>query len=157
MLPLGSKAPDFRLRLDTGEIFRLRDISGKNNVVLSFFPYDFVKEEARDAYIFLQQLQKAQSLGAVVVTISPTKMDELRKLLKLYSFNVSIASDPTMEVYRNYRAMWLRGIALRKITYVIDKKGIIRGRINHQLLSEQPWSQVMRILKELNSEQTGKT
>jgi alkyl hydroperoxide reductase subunit AhpC len=84
-------------------------------------------------------------------------MDELRKLLKLYSFNVSIASDPTMEVYRNYRAMWLRGIALRKITYVIDKKGIIRGRINHQLLSEQPWSQVMRILKELNSEQLRKT
>jgi thioredoxin-dependent peroxiredoxin len=152
MLPIGSKAPDFRLRLDSGEVFRLRDVLGKSTVVVSFFPDDFIKSEAKDTYVFLQQLQKAQTLGAVVVTISPKSMVELRKLLTLFSFSIPIASDPTLEVCRNYRALWLRGLALRKLTYVIDPKGIIRGCLSHQLLTEKPWGQVMRLLKEINTE-----
>jgi thioredoxin-dependent peroxiredoxin len=152
MLSIGSKAPDFKLRLDTGDIFRLSDLAGKNTVVLSFIPDDFAKNESKDAYIFLQQLQKAQSLGAVVIAISPQNMAGLRDLLTLYSFSLPIASDPTLEVCRNYRAQWLRGLALRNIAYVIDTRGIIRGRVSHQLLSEKPWSQILRLLKDLNKD-----
>jgi peroxiredoxin len=149
MLSIGSKAPDFKLRLDTGEIFRLRDLYGKSNVVISFFPDGLPKTETRDTYVFLQHLQKAQTLGAIVVTISPKNIDELRKLLTLYNFTLPIASDPTLEVCRNYHAFWLRGLGLRKITYVIDKYGFIRGRLNHHLLTEKSWRPVMRFLQEL--------
>jgi peroxiredoxin len=152
MLPIGSKAPDFKLRLDNGEIFRLRDLYGKNNIVISFFSNDLAKSDSQGAYVFLQQLQKAQTLGAVIVTISPKNMDELRRLLRLYDFNVPIADDPTLEVCRNYRALWLRGLGLRKITYVIDRHGIIRACLNHQLFTEKPWEQIMRLLKTLNAE-----
>jgi len=156
MLPIGSKAPDFKLRLDNGEIFRLRDLYNKSNIVISFFPNDLAKHDSRGAYIFLQHLQKAQTLGAVVITISPKNMDELRKLLKLYGFSIPIADDPTLEVCRNYRALWLRGLGLRKITYVIDMHGIIRGCLSHQLFTEKPWEQVMRLIKTLDAEQNSK-
>ena len=152
MLAIGSKAPDFKLRLDTGEIFRLRDLYGKSNVVISFFPDGLSNTETQDTYVFLQHLQKAQTLGAIVVTISPKNIDELRKLLTLYNFTLPIASDPTLEVCRNYHAFWLRGLGLRKITYVIDKRGIIRGRLSHHLLTEKSWGQVMRLLQELGAE-----
>jgi peroxiredoxin len=154
MLPIGSKAPNFKLRLDTGEIFRLSDLVGKSNVVLSFIPDDFANKESKDTYIFLQQLQKAQSLGAVVVAISPQNMTGLRHLLTLYSFSLPIASDPTLEVCRNYRAQWLRGLALRNIAYVIDIRGIIRGRVSHQLLSEKPWGHILFLLKDLRRDDT---
>ncbi len=150
MLPIGSKAPDFKLRLDSGDIFRLSDLVGKRNVVLSFIPSDFVKRDSTDTYIFLQQLQRAQSLGAIVVVISPQDMASLRQLLTLYSFSLPIASDPTLEVCRNYRAQWLRGLALRSIAYVVDMRGIIRARVSHQLFSEKPWGQILRLLKDLN-------
>ncbi|MGD0590026.1 MAG: redoxin domain-containing protein [Bacteroidota bacterium] len=149
MLAIGSKAPDFKLRLDTGEIFRLRDLYGKNNVVISFFPDGLSNTETQDIYVFLQHLQKAQTLGAIVVTISPKNIGELQKLLALYNFTLPIASDPTLEVCRNYHAFWLRGLGLRKITYVIDKNGFIRGRLNHHLLTEKSWRLVMRLLQEL--------
>ena len=149
MLAIGSKAPDFKLRLDTGEIFRLRDLCGKSNVVISFFPDGLSNTETQDIYIFLQHLQKAQTLGAIVITISPKNIDELRKLLALYNFTLPIAPDPTLEVCRNYHAFWLRGLGLRKITYVIDKNGFIRGRLNHHLLTEKSWGPVMRLLQEL--------
>jgi len=149
MLAIGSKAPDFKLRLDNGEIFRLRDLYGKSTIVISFFPDGLSNTETQDIYVFLQHLQKAQTLGAIVVTISPKNIDELRKLLELYNITLPIASDPTLEVCRNYHAFWLRGLGLRKITYVIDKNGFIRGRLNHHLLTEKSWVTVMRLLHEL--------
>ena len=149
MLAIGSKAPDFKLRLDTGEIFRLRDLNGKSNVVISFFPDGLSNTETQDIYVFLQHLQKAQTLGAIVVTISPKNIGELQKLLALYNFTLPIATDPTLEVCRNYHAFWLRGLGLRKITYVIDKNGFIRDRLNHHLLTEKSWGQVMRLLQKL--------
>jgi len=149
MLPIGSKAPDFKLKLDSGKIFRLRDLYGKSNVIISFFPGGLANTETQDIYAFLQHLQKAQTLGAVIVTISPKDTDELRKLLELYNFTLPIASDPTLEVCRNYHAFWLRGLGLRKITYVIDKNGFIRGRLNHHLLTEKSWKPIMHLLREL--------
>jgi len=149
MLPIGSKAPDFKLKLDSGEIFRLRDLHGKSNIIISFFPGGFSNIEARDTYFFLQHLQKAQTLGTVIVTICPKNTDELHKLLELHNVTLPIASDPTLEVCRNYHAFWLRGLGLRKITYVIDKNGFIRGRLNHHLLTEKSWRPFMRLLKEL--------
>lgn len=154
MLPIGSKAPDFKLNFDIGEAFQLSDLLGKSNVVISFLPNDFVKAEPRDIHIFLRHLQEAQTLGAVVVIINPKNMDELRKFLTSGSFSISIAVDPTLEVCRNYRAFWLRGLALRKITYVIDKHGTIRGCLRHQLLTEKSWVQITRLLKKLNAEQS---
>jgi thioredoxin-dependent peroxiredoxin len=149
MLPIGSKAPDFRLRLDNGKIFRLRDLNIKSPVIISFFPDGLSNTEKQDTYVFLQHLQKAQTLGVVILTISSKNVKEFRKLLALYNFTFSIASDPTLEVCRNYHAVWLRGLGLRKITYVIDKDGFIRGRLNHHLLTEKSWEPVMRLLREL--------
>jgi len=149
MLPIGSKAPDFKLRLDNGEIVRLRDLNIKSPVIISFFPDGLSNIEKQDTYVFLQHLQKAQTLGVVILTISSKNVKEFRKLLALYNFTFSIASDPTLEVCRNYHAVWLRGLGLRKITYVIDKNGFIRGRLNHHLLTEKSWGPVMRLLREL--------
>jgi peroxiredoxin Q/BCP len=115
MLTIGIKAPDFKLRLDSGEIFRLRDLQGKNNVVITFFPHDFEKTELRETYLFLKKLQNIQEGGTVVITISPKNTDKLREFFGLYNFTLPIATDATLEVCRNYRAVWLRGLALRKI------------------------------------------
>jgi thioredoxin-dependent peroxiredoxin len=151
MLPIGSKAPDFKLKLDSGEIFRLQKLCGKSSVIISFFPDGLSNTEIQDTYVFLQHLKKAQTLGVIVVTIIPKNTGELRKLLKQYNFTIQIASDPTLEVCRNYHAFWLRGLGIRKITYIIDKNGFIRGRLNHHLLTEKSWTSVLRLLKEITA------
>ena len=85
----------------------------------------------------------------MLVIFKNSNIDKLRKILALYNFSLPIASDPTLEVCRNYHAFWLRGLGLRKITYVIDKNGFIRGRLNHHLFTEKSWGPVMRLLQEL--------
>jgi thioredoxin-dependent peroxiredoxin len=155
MLTIGSKAPIFKLKLDNGKNFRLQDYIGKRNVLISFFPDGLSNTETQETFAFLQHLQKLQNLGAVVLAICPKNIYELRNLLSIYNFPLPIASDPTLEVCRNYHAFWLRGLGLRKITYMIDKKGIIRCRLNHHLLTEKSWEPVIRLLSELDGSTTG--
>jgi thioredoxin-dependent peroxiredoxin len=156
MLAIGSKAPDFKLTIDTGKVFRLRTVCSKKNVIISFFPNGLANTETEDTNVFLQNLQKAQSLGAVILAISPNNVNDLRRVLDLHHMTLLLASDPTLEVCRNYHAFWLRGLGLRKITYVIDKKGIIRGRLSHHLLTKKSWEPIMRLLHDLTSPQKKK-
>jgi peroxiredoxin len=152
MLPIGSKAPEFRIRLFSGDFFRLRDLQDKSVVLITFFPHDFEKAESRETYVFLQHLQTIRSYGVFVLIITPKDVSGLKDFLSLYNLEIPIAEDVKKEICRNYRAIWLKGLALRKITYVIDRHGIIRGRLNHQLASEKSWNQISILVKELKKE-----
>ncbi len=150
MLSLGTQAPDFRLRLDNGDAFRLSDVRGRHTVVLTFLPHAMPFNQAREGYMLLRHLQEARNLGALVVAVSPFDLQPMRDFVSLYHLSLPIAADPSMEVSRSYRVVWLRGTAVRRTTYVIDKSGLIRGRLNYEFLVERHWGAVVRILKELN-------
>lgn len=152
MLGIGSKAPDFRLKLTTGENFHLKDIYARTHVIVSFFPAGLTNIEKDEIHLFFQHVQKALTLGAVVVMVCPKDMVELQQLLIQNNILLPIVLDPTLEVCRNYHALWLRGVGLRRITYVIDKNGIIRGRLNHHLLTDKSWEPIIRLLQKLTTE-----
>jgi len=150
MLPVGTQAPDFRLRLDNGDVFRLSDFRGRNHIILTFLPHAVPFDQAREGYVLLRHLQEARELGAEVVAVSPFDLRPLRDFVALYHLSLPFAADPSMEVCRIYRVVWLRGAAVRRTTYVIDRAGIVRGRLNHEFLVERHWGTVVRLLKDLN-------
>ena len=153
MLPIGSKAPDFKIKLHSGEIFRLRDISGKSNLVVSFFHDTIEKKEQQDVSLFFEHLQKIQELGTSVLIICPGNIGAQQKVLEHFHLKILIGSDPTLEVCRNYRVFWLRGVGLREVTYIIDKKGTVRSVLKHHLVTKKTWDQVLRLLHELEGDQ----
>jgi len=60
-------------------------------------------------------------------------------------------------VCRDYRVLWLRGLAIRRATYIIDKHQTVRGLAHHEFLIERHWKYVLRVLKELKEEEEIKT
>jgi peroxiredoxin Q/BCP len=152
MLSIGSKAPDFTIQLDNGQLFRLRENVHRHSHLLVFLPHDFKKSELESAYHYLHQLQQLHNQGAVILTISPDPLPAIKQLFSLYQFSFAIAQDLSLEVCRLYQVVWLRGLAIRNVTYVIDKKGLIVARMNHQLLMEKSWEHVHRIIKESEKE-----
>lgn len=153
-MQIGSPAPDFQLPLHTGEEFRLSSNRGKTNVVLYFCTRDFPGNWTKDRRSVSKNLKEIEQLGARIIGISADSSDNHRMLAREFEVSFPLASDPRMEVFRNYRTLWLRGLAIRRITYIIDKQGIIRGKTHNELLVDRHWKYVLRILRELNDEES---
>ncbi|MBI5463549.1 MAG: peroxiredoxin [Ignavibacteriales bacterium] len=154
MLRIGDIAPDFELRLHNGHRFRLSDQRGERNVVLYFYPKDFTLGVTKASELFSSHIEEIGRLNATVIGISGDTLENHRRFAKTYELAFPLASDPKLIVCRNYRAVWLLGMAMKKITYVIDLKGRIRAIAHHELLVKRHWDHVLRVLRQIQEEST---
>jgi peroxiredoxin Q/BCP len=149
---IGDEAPDFQLPLHTGEEFRLSHYRGKKNVVLYFYPKDFTWGCTKEGCLFSSNVREIENLGSIIVGISGDSTESHKKFVREFNITFPLASDERLAVCRNYRTLWLRGLAIRRITYIIDRHGIIRGKTHHELLIDRHWNYVLRKLRELSEE-----
>ena len=151
MLRVGTDAPDFKLRLDSGDLFHLRHLEGKQAAVVLFLPNIHSIDLAVEGYTFLQRVREAATLNAVVLAVSPWPLLPLREMALRYDVPLFTGHDASLEVCRNYRVLWLRGSAVRRTTYVIDKGGVIRACLQHNLFPDKHWNSILRLLRTIDS------
>lgn len=156
-MDIGDLAPDFELPLHTGEVFRLSRYRGQKNVVLYFYPRDFTWGCTKEGCIFSSDIKYIEQLEGIVVGISADSLESHKRFAEEYHLAFRLVSDVRMEVCRNYRTLWLRGLAIRRMTYIVDKQGIIRGKTHHELLIDRHWKYVHRVLREIGKDATGST
>lgn len=152
MLRIGTYAPDFELKLHTGLRFNLSDQLGVKNVVLYFYPRDYTWGCTKEGCLFADHIREIESMDAVLLGVNGESVEQHRTFADEYRFPFPLASDPHLEVCRNYRALWLGSKAIRRVTYVIDKRRVIRGVAHHELLIDRHWSYVKRILGQIRDE-----
>jgi len=152
MLRIGMQAPEFEVRLHSGLRFRLTDHIGNANVVLFFFPRAGAWQGKREIESFSHHLRELRGLDAVVLGVSDGPPPDLASLEHRIGGTIHFGIDPQLEVCRNYRVLWLGSKGIRRVTYVIDKSGMIRGVAHHELLLERHWTHVERVLVSLRDE-----
>ena len=157
MLRIGTYAPDFELKLHTGLRFHLSDQEGSKNVVLYFYPRDFTWGCTKEGCLFADHIREIESMDAVLVGVNGESVEHHRSFAEQYRFPFALASDPQLEVCRNYRALWLNSKAIRRATYVIDKRRTIRGVAHHELLIDRHWSYVKRVLSQIHDDENMRT
>ena len=153
MLRIGTYAPDFELKLHTGMRFHLSDQRGLKNVVLYFYPRDYTWGCTKEGCMFADHIREIEAMGAVLIGVNGESLEQHRTFAEEYRFPFPLASDPRLEVCRNYRALWLGSKAVRRVTYVIDKQLMVRGVAHHELLIDRHWSYVKRILAQVGDEE----
>jgi peroxiredoxin len=151
MLRVGTDAPDFKLRLESGELFHLRALEGKQPAVVLFLPNISTLDLSSEGYTLIQHVREAATLHAVVLAVSPWPLQPLREFAARYDVPLFTAQDPTLEVCRNYRVLWLRGSAVRRTTYVLDPSRVIRACLHHDLFPDKHWSSVLRTLRSFDA------
>ena len=156
MVNVGEVAPDFQLPLHTEEEFRLSACRGKKNVILYFYPSDAALGPKGEGP-FAKQLEAIEALDGYVVGINGDDLETHQSFARKFRLGFVLASDERLEVCRNYRAVWMRGLGIRKITYIIDKRGVVRAKMHHELLVDKHWESVLRILRELRDEEEVRT
>lgn len=150
MLRVGSPAPAFEARLHSGDLFRLVDLRGKNRLVLYFYPRDFTYGCTKEACSFRDQHDEIARLGAVVIGVSGDSAERHLEFVRTHRLRFPLISDTDLSLARTYDVVSSLPLHVRRVTYVIDTSGVIRGVFHHELFFSNHWKRTVELLQSLN-------
>ena len=130
MLAVGTKAPDFTMPDQNGELRKLSDYRGQK-VILYFYPKDMTPGCTKQACGFAELYPQFRERGAVVLGISKDSVASHKKFEEKYGLPFTLLADPEKEVIQRYD-VWKEkklygkvSMGVLRTTYLIDEAGII--------------------------------
>ena len=130
---VGDAAPDFSLPNQWGQVVRLNDIIGKNNIVLYFYPKDNTPGCSREAAAFRENHRIFRDLETVVLGISTASVESHCAFSTSHDLPFFLLSDADGRVRKQYGIKPTLGLIPGRVTYVIDKQGVVRYIVSSQL------------------------
>ena len=135
-LSVGQKAPDFDVVSASGRRLKLSELVGKKNLVLYFYPADFTPVCTKETCGFRDMYEELASKDTEVIGVSVDSDEQHRKFADKHNVPFELVSDGERALSKAYGATgFLRDILGKaaRITYVIDKKGIIASVLKAEL------------------------
>jgi peroxiredoxin Q/BCP len=149
---VGDKAPDFTLPSQMGDNVTLSEYFGKKNIVLYFYPKDESLGCTREACRFRDSYDVFTGLGAEVLGVSSQSVESHISFATHHGLPFILLSDEKNEVRKLYGVPATMGIIPGRVTYIINKKGVVRHVFSSQYQPEKHIEEALKILKELEKE-----
>jgi len=130
---VGSKAPDFTLPSQSGEMMSLKDFLGEKVVILYFYPKDDTPGCTKEACAFRDEHEEFGKLDAEVIGVSSDSVESHRRFAEKHDLSFTLLSDEGGKVRKLYGVPKTFGIFPGRVTYVIDEKGVIRHVFSSQI------------------------
>jgi len=130
MLEVGTKAPDFTLPDQNGNMHSLSEYRGKK-VILYFYPKDNTAGCTKQACGFAERYPQFTEKGAVVLGISKDSVASHKKFEEKYGLPFTILSDPELvaiqayDVWQEKKNYGKTYMGVVRTTYLIDENGKI--------------------------------
>lgn len=145
----GDVAPDFSLRSQDGRTVTLRDFLGKSNVVLYFYPKDFTTGCTAEAKTFSQNYDLVRDMGAEVMGVSSDSPETHDRFAESCEVKFPLLSDEGGRVREAYGVKSSLGLVPGRVTFVIDRRGIVQRVFSSQLNPKRHVSEALDALKKL--------
>ncbi len=152
MLKPGTPAPDFTATLDDGTLFRLADERGKRHVVLYFYPKDFTPGCTAQACSFRDNYDAIRAKGALVIGVSADDADSHARFRERHDLPFPLVADTDGRLRELYDVKGRLPFLQPRVTYVIDKEGIIRAALRHDLRVGAHVPEVLEALERLEAD-----
>lgn len=129
MLEIGTKAPEFALPDQNGEIHSLSDYKGQK-VILYFYPKDMTGGCTSQACNFRDRYPQIREKGAVILGVSKDSVASHKKFEEAHRLPFPLLADTELEVISAYDVLkpgkdGKPTKSLIRSTYLIDEDGII--------------------------------
>ena len=130
MLEVGTKAPDFTLPDQNGNMHSLSEYRGKK-VILYFYPKDNTAGCTKQACGFAERYPQFTEKGAVVLGVSKDSVASHKKFEEKYGLPFTILSDPELvaiqayDVWQEKKNYGKTYMGVVRTTYLIDESGKI--------------------------------
>ena len=130
MLEVGTKAPDFTLPDQNGNMHSLSEYRGKK-VILYFYPKDNTAGCTKQACGFAEGYPRFMEKGAVVLGISKDSVASHKKFEEKYGLPFTLLADPELvaiqayDVWQEKKNYGKTYMGVVRTTYLIDENGKI--------------------------------
>ncbi len=146
---IGDKAPDFTLPSQTGENITLSHFFGKKHIVLYFYPKDETRGCTTQACSFRDNYEIFKDLGAEVIGVSSDNIESHQAFANKHHLPFVLLSDKDQKVRKLYGVSSTLGLIPGRVTYIIDKEGIIRYIFSSQFRPRKHINEAIDLLKKL--------
>ena len=153
MLEIGTKAPDFSLPDQNGDIHTLSQYKGQK-VILYFYPRDNTAGCTKQACGFTQLRPQFEEKGAVVIGISKDTVASHKRFEEKQNLNITILADPELtaiqayDVWKEKKLYGKVSMGVVRTTYLIDEEGVIINAMDKVKAADNP-QQMLDILEEI--------
>src|SRR5690242_248615 len=144
---VGDRAPDFTLPDQTGKSIRLSDLLSEQAVVLYFYPKDETQGCTAEACAFRDSYEVFKEAGAEVIGVSSDSVESHEQFAKRHRLPFILLSDAGGAVRKRYGVPSTLGLLPGRVTYVIDKQGVVRYIFNSLLGAEKHVSEALKTLQ----------
>ena len=148
-LAAGHKAPDFTLSDQDYKPVRLADFAGQKNVVVYFYPKDDTPGCTKESCAFRDHFTAFSDVGAEVLGISSDSEASHKAFAEKHRLPFRLLADKDGQVRKAYGVPSTFGLLPGRVTFVIDKQGIVRHVFNSQMNPTKHVDEALDVLKSL--------
>ncbi|MBR6707787.1 MAG: peroxiredoxin [Clostridia bacterium] len=149
MLEIGTKAPEFSLPDQNGEIHSLSDYRGRK-VILYFYPKDMTAGCTSQACGFRDLYPQFREKGAAVLGVSKDTVGSHKRFEEKHGLPFTLLSDTELSVITAYDVLrpprdGKTSVGVIRSTYLIDGNGVIVKAFGGVKAKENP-AQMLEVL-----------
>ena len=143
MLEIGTKAPDFTLPDQDGNMHFLSEYRGKK-VILYFYPKDNTAGCTKQACGFAERYPQFTEKGAVVLGVSKDSVASHKKFEEKYGLPFTLLADPELaaiqayDVWQEKKNYGKTYMGVVRTTYLIDEEGKIAKAFDKVKAADNP-------------------
>ena len=129
-LHVGTRAPNFTRMTASGKKLSLKSFRGHLPVVLYFYPKDETPGCIKEACGFRDFENHMSGKAAAIIGVSGDSEEAHQYFMEHYTLPFDLIADYDNSLLRMYHVPWYKGTLHKRVTFVIDKEGIIRNVID---------------------------
>ncbi|KGO97223.1 peroxiredoxin [Flavobacterium enshiense] len=148
-IKVGDKLPLFGAKDQNGHDFYIASVLHKKVLVIYFYPKDDTPGCTKQACFFRDQFEEFKDMGAEVIGISGDSVQSHKQFAKKYNLPFTLLSDDDKSLRKLFGVPTnLLGLLPGRVTYVVDKKGIVR-LVFDSMNAENHFPKVLEMVKSL--------
>ena len=148
-IEVGSLVPDFSLYDQNGNIFQLATHLGKKNLVIYFYPKDETSGCTKEACKFRDMYEDFTDAGAEVIGISSDSRKSHSAFASKHNLQFSLLSDEDNAVRKRFGVPDYLGFLPGRVTYIVNRQGIVKYIFNSQIQAEKHAEESIRIIRSM--------
>ena len=154
-LLVGDRIPDFSLMDQNGDVFDIKSILGKKNIVIFFYPKDGSHGCTKQACYFRDFSEEFDEIDSIVLGISGQSVESHKKFAETYNLRYPLLSDGEDNVRRLFGVPSnFLGLVPGRVTYVVNKKGKIVYIFSSQTQIERHVDEALKVALVLKKAET---